>query len=973
MANGTGNNNDFIALILARLDRSKIRSDLDDIQSLINKKGLTAHIGDFTADVAKLVKTIQGELNTHKFTISVDVGKINYPKNPPNIPGGNSGRRNSGKAPASYSADAKKNFIGLEAAIASAENRMQKFANTGHSEIGKLEANVTSLRTALSQLRNGNLNLKDKFKIFKTASADLVEVNDQLKLISNQTNALPKDAMQKMISRGQSGFDAVYKTLEKKYNKLKSSGATGFDLTEKINGTDVDLFKNLKNQEQILLSNAGVEDKVEAYKEWIRVVQKLKDELSKAATTVTNTSAKVDPAIKKLNSMNARGKYGYQAIYDSLSKRGSNLKESGATGLEKVDSSLALIKQYGNIALNDKDESRRLEYYKKWQAEVQKLRDIYVSAATTINNTKIDPDTKKLEKLLANKDTSFKAVRDTLTNRNKKLVAAGATGLDQVESSLHDLKTAEDLILNSNSLSEKLAAYKIWQLEVQKLKDIYTSATTTIKKVEADEKNMLKMRDRGDIGFEAVTNSLKSKRNKLSDKGASGLDNADTLLKNLDKQQKIILDDTRSVEEQVAAYKEWVKTVQELRDTFASASTTIDPAFKKMQDMVSGGEDKFNIKISELQSKFDRTSFAGTDINVEDLKRDLESLSEIERKIFETNDLSRKLELWKEFENTAGRIDDKLKIAKNTSKAYVESFKAVKLDADIQDWLKKNTKATDAFGDEVKQLKDALDSLNSSSKDGYVNKDLFDNVNKLFNGLKSKAKSTGKTGLNFLDQLTNTFKKFSGFFSAAEVFSRAQQMLQEMYKNVAAVDKAMTDLYKVTDETNSRYDAFLKNATKTAQELGRTVSGYITQASEWAKLGYSLGESEELAKVSSIYANVGDIDDATAVGDMVTALKGFNIAATDAVTIVDSLNELSNNYAVTAADLGDGLSRSASAMNLAGNSMEQTLAMITGVTEITQNASEAGNFFKTATMRLMGKFSCPPIMKMMGHVSLNMA
>ena len=61
-----------------------------------------------------------------------------------------------------------------------------------------------------------------------------------------------------------------------------------------------------------------------------------------------------------------------------------------------------------------------------------------------------------------------------------------------------------------------------------------------------------------------------------------------------------------------------------------------------------------------------------------------------------------------------------------------------------------------------------------------------------------------------------------------------------------------------------------------------------------------------------------------------------------------------NEYATSAAALGDGLSRSASAMATSGTDLNKTLAMLTGGTEITQNASEFGNFLKIGSMRIRG-------------------
>ena len=104
-----------------------------------------------------------------------------------------------------------------------------------------------------------------------------------------------------------------------------------------------------------------------------------------------------------------------------------------------------------------------------------------------------------------------------------------------------------------------------------------------------------------------------------------------------------------------------------------------------------------------------------------------------------------------------------------------------------------------------------------------------------------------------------------------------------------------------------------------------------------------------------IYSNVGEVDNTTAVSDLVTVMKAFNIESEKSIRIVDSLNELGNNFATDAASLGEGLTKSASALNAANNSFEQSIALLTGGTEITQNANEMGSALKVISMRIRGK------------------
>lgn len=61
-----------------------------------------------------------------------------------------------------------------------------------------------------------------------------------------------------------------------------------------------------------------------------------------------------------------------------------------------------------------------------------------------------------------------------------------------------------------------------------------------------------------------------------------------------------------------------------------------------------------------------------------------------------------------------------------------------------------------------------------------------------------------------------------------------------------------------------------------------------------------------------------------------------------------------NKFATNAADLGQGLTKSASAMSTAGTDLYKTLALLTGGAEITQNAEEFGGFLRTSSMRIRG-------------------
>ena len=63
-------------------------------------------------------------------------------------------------------------------------------------------------------------------------------------------------------------------------------------------------------------------------------------------------------------------------------------------------------------------------------------------------------------------------------------------------------------------------------------------------------------------------------------------------------------------------------------------------------------------------------------------------------------------------------------------------------------------------------------------------------------------------------------------------FQEIFQQIRQGVQYVREIDAALTELKKVTNETNTTYDAFLQTMSKTAGEVGSTVSELTTMAAD---------------------------------------------------------------------------------------------------------------------------------------------
>ena len=191
---------------------------------------------------------------------------------------------------------------------------------------------------------------------------------------------------------------------------------------------------------------------------------------------------------------------------------------------------------------------------------------------------------------------------------------------------------------------------------------------------------------------------------------------------------------------------------------------------------------------------------------------------------------------------------------------------------------------------------------------------------------------------------------FKSFYQIIDYAKRAAAQIKEL-------DSAFVELRKVSNDSQAELEAFRSKAFSLGNNVGATGSQIIQAAAGWEQLGYSIDEASKLAQVSTIYQNVADGMESSseATEDLISTLKAFyGGEASKAIDVVDALNEVSNNYAVSAADLGGILKRSSSSMAVANNSFEETLAMGTAMNEILQNQETAGATLKMLSLRIRG-------------------
>lgn len=268
------------------------------------------------------------------------------------------------------------------------------------------------------------------------------------------------------------------------------------------------------------------------------------------------------------------------------------------------------------------------------------------------------------------------------------------------------------------------------------------------------------------------------------------------------------------------------------------------------------------------------------------------------------------------------------------------------ISAELDSYIKKNPNLS-SNGDLWKQIRDLDTAVKNYSGTLEENRATMAHV-------KAQAEALGLTTETLGQKFTRLWKEHFQTAAVMAGLHLVQQGVQQVYQNVVEVDTAMTELKKVTDETDASYANFTKRAAQQSRELGASISDYIQTTADWARLGYNLPDAEELARVSSLYANVGDgIESASQASEyLISTLKGFDLAASDAERVVDIINQVANTEPVSAQDLSEIMKRSSAALDAANTSFEKTVALGTAMNSVLQDSATTGTALKTLSMYL---------------------
>lgn len=834
----------------------------------------------------------------------------------------------------------------------------------------KMESNLASIKKIFVDVGDGE-EFSPLFSMINKINSSISELSSSVKGIGLNMN-IDVGSDTELEAKIQSKMSNALQAYQRLFEHIKMSGVGGSMVNTNFFEFDINQFdtmmakiqayrKFIENMRNQVKSEFGGKDLLytETDKKYWTSAASAMGQLTKAQNEM-NKSADANPlddlfgktdlagVIEQLNLIVSK--------FDEISVAATKFSETFSHGLnvttsvEEVAKLTEKVKELETELAKEKSVSTGSDDYSTKQSKEQakaaneaiKRIDALNNSITTLNNIHVLPEL----------SSQFSKLKKDVDNLNAKL-QNDEIGIEEYKKSFNTL-VSDYMKLNDIQQRRDVETYN------ENAKRALQEEKEQAKALEAEWKNNAD-------SIEKYENAVIKLNNlKASDKGTGKKNNE------IQEQQKVVGRLKQNADEakdklvelfnidvnnpDVSKWNEFVELLKksgletdEVAQSFAKLNDSIKNAKDSVVNSIQSDIDGYNTKLKNLSATpADFNQSEKYKANLAELKKQISEFETFRDQIASKDTISEKdLQSINEYKM---KIEDATRAITSMTAAEKgsTSLSRDKLYNKIGDYMKKNSGLSKQFRAELQKLQKQLTMRGANANVS----DLTDEFLKL----QIRIREAGEEGKKFWDVVKE--KAWYGAASQIGMAFGVNDIIrygQQIANTVIQLDTATTELRKVSDATDKRLVTNFENSAKTAKELGSTISDVISATADWSRMGYDIDQSEELARVSTLYKNVGDgIDIETANNSLISTLQGFQLDASEAESIIDKFNEVANNYAIDSAGIGEALQRSAASFNAANTDLSKSIALITATNEVVQDPDSVGTLWKTMSARIRG-------------------
>lgn len=302
--------------------------------------------------------------------------------------------------------------------------------------------------------------------------------------------------------------------------------------------------------------------------------------------------------------------------------------------------------------------------------------------------------------------------------------------------------------------------------------------------------------------------------------------------------------------------------------------------------------------------------------------------------------------------NTYNDLIDAIKLAENELKELQRTHGRVMSDSEktiasnqIKKWLQDNSRAAKVYGEELERLAQKMKEVTTETQ--------YKDVLSQFKSITSKAAAEGLLGRSIWGSFKETFGRISELFGSYSIVDVFQDLGREGVENIRLVDDALTDLRMSARLAKDDAEEMMETYSQIGNDMAVLSTDLAKASTDWIKQGESIESATQLAQDSIVLSVLGDVESSEATTYLTSALKGYQLAADEAMNVVDKISTVDIMSATSVGGLAEGMSEVATQANLANIPMDDLLGYLAAIGEVTQDdMSSVGGALNTIFARM---------------------
>jgi TP901 family phage tail tape measure protein len=339
---------------------------------------------------------------------------------------------------------------------------------------------------------------------------------------------------------------------------------------------------------------------------------------------------------------------------------------------------------------------------------------------------------------------------------------------------------------------------------------------------------------------------------------------------------------------------------------------------------------------------------------------------------YDTNNLNKLEQDINEINKKATTLNEKLKLQIN-----IDSGSLNTLNTNLEKVLSKTVNISDKNAEKIKvnaikteqeltakiKLEEEKRITNNQKTANEILVNQQQEVEKRITNEKKIADKTEEYNNRIANSSKTMYDKIAGYaetYLLYQGFNMLKNAISDVIDEMVNLESEMVQIDRVLNEDSLNVDNYRDKLIQLAYDYGNSIDNVTDVTLRLAQAGFNSQESLALTEKTLLALNTAELDATEATSDMVAVMAQWGLMTGDVAQetqdyadIIDKINKIADNYPTTSADLMDALKKTSSAFNIAGASIDETLATITAAEVASQRGGKAiGTALSNITQQL---------------------